>query len=99
MIKIRVKGKPKFDRLLKEAMDDITHHLHKEIKGLTPVDTGYARASWKKRMGRDTNRIVNPAQYISFLDKGSSSQAPKGMTKPAINIIRERTKQGKYRLK
>lgn len=38
----------------------------------TPIDTGFARESWKSENGK----ITNEADYILALNEGSSKQAP-----------------------
>ena len=98
MIKIFSKTKtPDLSKHLKEVVDKVTDDIFDQVKDRTPVDTGFAKASWKTKKGGSRNRVSNPANYSSFLDEGRSSQAPQGMTKPAINIIKEFAKQGRYK--
>ena len=97
MIKISVSGKlPNIKRKVTKAVDAIARDLFDEVKATTPVDTGYAKSRWRKK-GSINNRVKeNDANYIGFLDEGSSSQAPKGMTGPAIKKIKSRLRRGKY---
>ena len=46
--------------------------LIEELKAATPVDTGEARDGWK----RDGDAIVNNVEHISYLNEGTSQQAP-----------------------
>jgi hypothetical protein len=97
MIRISVSGKlPNMKRKITKAVDEISRDLLDELKATTPVDTGFARSRWKKK-GSINNRVIeNDAEYISFLDDGSSSQAKNGMTKPAIAKIKANARRGKY---
>lgn len=97
MIKISVSGKlPNIKRKITRAVDQISRDLLDELKATTPVDTGFARSRWKKK-GSINNRVVeNDAEYISFLEDGSSNQAPNGMIGPAIKKIKQYARRGKY---
>jgi len=54
----------------------------------TPVDTGYARASWAVEPdGRYWATVVNRVDYIEELEDGRSAQAPGGITAAAMPII------------
>ena len=46
--------------------------LVQELREATPVDTGEARDGWK----RDDDAIVNEVEHISYLNEGTSQQAP-----------------------
>ena len=46
--------------------------LVQELREATPVDTGGARDGWK----RDGDAIVNEVEHISYLNEGTSQQAP-----------------------
>lgn len=100
MIRVRVgksKGVKRLDHYIKKVIDDITDDIYDELRAETPVDTGFARGSWFKRFGRSVNRVENTAPYAERLDKGHSSQAKDGMTKPAIETIKQNALKGKYR--
>jgi hypothetical protein len=48
-----------------------------ELKEVTPIDTGLARASWKvSPIVEDAVNITNDVPYIEQLNSGSSKQAP-----------------------
>ena len=97
MIKIGIHGKlPKFKKKITRAVDMMTRDLFDELKSTTPVDTGYAKSRWKKSGSINNREIQNDADYIEYLDEGSSRQAPKGMTGPAIRKIKDRLRRGKY---
>ena len=57
-----------------------TVKLVRGLKQSTPVDTGKARAGWKIE-GR---RIINRVSYLTYLNKGSSKQAPSNFIESAV---------------
>jgi HK97 gp10 family phage protein len=58
---------------LKEASSFLINDLIEK----TPVDTGYAKSRWKlNQISQDEVRITNDAEYIEYLNNGSSDQAP-----------------------
>lgn len=66
--------------------------LHKEVVSLTPVDTGRAKSGWTK----NSEGTRNDVPYIGRLDKGHSKQAPDGMSRPALNRVKDKLKRGTY---
>lgn len=89
--------------MVKHMKDD----LHKEAISLTPVDTGRAKRGWK----RNREGTSNDVPYIVVLDKGrkagtrkgakktfmqGSDQAPDGISKPALNRVKDKLKRGTY---
>lgn len=63
------------------AEDDVNAKIDyavRLLRNLTPVDTGYARSRWKstKYVFRPGGEITNDADYIVYLNQGSSKQAP-----------------------
>ena len=61
----------------------------RNLKGATPVDTGYARSRWEAKDTIYGFDVENDAEYISDLNDGSSQQAP------AMFIERELSSIGK----
>lgn len=59
-------------KAVKEAEDAMRKELLLKLKEATPVDTGEARDSWQI----SGNSLINTAEHISYLNKGSSQQAP-----------------------
>lgn len=62
---------------IKEKIDYAT----KQLRIVTPVDTGKAREGWhsesvKEPDGSDGGLIINEVEYIDILNKGHSKQAP-----------------------
>lgn len=98
-MKVFVKGKVDLNKAMKKVLNEVTDDLFEEVKRLTPVDEGTARDGWNIVRGSDTNIISNAVPYIEPLDKGHSSDAPEGMTKPAIELIKNNAKSGKYKPK
>lgn len=96
---IKIRGKVDLNKMVKKIIDDITDDAFEELKTLTPRESGRAAEGWQVNRGRGVNTITNSVPYISNLDKGSSSQAPSGMTKPTIETLRSNAKSGKYKRK
>lgn len=53
-----------------------TSALLSDLKEATPVDTGFAKASWSKTKSSKGHIIENTAEYIQHLNQGTSKQAP-----------------------
>ena len=81
--------------------------LHKEAVSLTPVDTGRAKRGWRKNREGTSNDVP----YIAVLDRGrkagtrkgskktfmqGSDQAKDGISKPALNRVKDKLKRGTY---
>lgn len=58
---------------------DVAAEVESRVRDRTPVRTGYARSRWQTEVRDDGFDIGNDAEYISFLELGSSQQAPLGM--------------------
>lgn len=61
---------------IRNIRDSQVNKLVANLKAATPVDTGHARDSWSSNSSVEKNEIVNTAQYIEYLNQGSSPQAP-----------------------
>jgi hypothetical protein len=91
-------------RLIKGLEDEIRSEvklladsLFTEVKKKTPVDTGTARAGWRKKTRTDGFEINNSVPYVPVLDKGrhmtnkgyrGSKQAPNGIVGPSLKTIK-----------
>jgi len=64
--------KKKSRNIVSEGKHRVSKHVLTDLKRETPVDTGRARDGWKI-VG---SKIINNVPYISYLNKGSSLQAP-----------------------
>jgi len=76
------------DRIRKEVqqlanveIDELVNYAVDQLQIVTPVDTGEARQGWltEERRQLDGYRgavIANDVEYISYLNNGSSQQAP-----------------------
>lgn len=96
MINVRV-GKSGFPlgRRVEKMLKSMREDFHDEVKDLTPRGkTGNAKAGWRKTSSGTTNDVP----YIGVLDEGrkkashrrgmqGSTQAPDGMTNPALNKV------------
>lgn len=86
--------KRRLDKVLNTLNDsNISNEAFKKFKEVTPVKSGNAKRSTKL----ESNTINADYAYAGVLDKGrhmttkgmrGSKQAPKGMTKPTIEHIR-----------
>ena len=76
---------------LERAVDTFFQELNTVAKSKTPVDTGRASRGWRYTrrytVGYAGTLIENTVGYIGLLDKGSSRQAPAGITVPAIREV------------
>jgi len=70
-----------------KTVDELAKKLLAGVRRRTPVDTGLAKASWERRTEGNDEVIVNTQPYTVFLDRGSSRQAPRGITRPAIRAV------------
>lgn len=89
------------NREMTNDLRDFTHEFVRNLKTTTPIDTGFARNSWRNiYAGQDLGRgktiplAKNEAEYIGVLDgkspKGfTSRQAPKGIVEPALRKTRK----------
>lgn len=68
---------------IEDAMDKVIAEVGRvcleRVKERTPVRTGYARSRWGLEVGSHDFTLNNDAEYISYLEDGSSDQAPSGM--------------------
>lgn len=90
MIGIRFKSSfdaKKMGKQVQKVIDDIKNKTYETARSLTPVDTGYAKSKWKKKKLSDGFQVSNAVDYVPFLDRGHSKQAPKGITKPTVKIM------------
>lgn len=72
-----------FKALEKKALLEIEANSKKTAEALvedlvkaTPIDTGHARESWELTETKTGFDITNSAEYIEYLNSGSSKQAP-----------------------
>jgi hypothetical protein len=95
MIKINVVGaklRPQLKRLEIKQATLLANDIFRSVKNLTPVDTGKAKRNWRLLRRQFGFMVLNSVKYITFLDKGSSKQAPRGMTQPTFERLRARNK-------
>ena len=92
----RIEGGIDLDRITRSVVNEITDDYLREVKKNTPVKTGKARAGWRKKYNRKGAIINNKVKYISYLDEGTSRQAPDGFSKPTLDKILANSRAGKY---
>ena len=74
------------DSLLATFAEDV----FKTAKRNTPIDKGRARRGWRKSKISKGFSIANRVPYIGALEKGKSSQAPKGIIGPTVKQVKLR---------
>jgi HK97 gp10 family phage protein len=86
-LSIRVNFKQELERIKKDfkiaknnTVEERTAFATESLARVTPIDTGYARSRWEYKIltinGESIGVISNDADYIDYLNKGSSKQAP-----------------------
>lgn len=70
------------NRQMDKLIKDVQKKTFQTAQDLTPVRTGYARRNWKQDTTVTGFDVTNSVPYIGMLDKGSSRQAPRGISKP-----------------
>jgi hypothetical protein len=98
-ISMKLEGKADLSNRLKKAIQAMAKDYNQELKKHTPVRTGKAQRGWSLRRTQQGAKIKNSVKYIDYLEKGSSRQAPNGMTKPAKKQIQDNIRAGKYKMK
>jgi hypothetical protein len=73
--------------LEEDVFRDVCDEMLDVLRDLTPVDTGFCRDSWYMAFDSAETTFYNDAEYASYLDDGWSSQAPSGMTGPALDRL------------
>lgn len=89
---IGIRFKPKFDakgieRSIDRLFRDLRDQTFNTARSLTPVRSGYAKSQWQKRDTSNGFQVSNKVDYVPHLDRGSSRQAPKGITKPTVRKV------------
>jgi hypothetical protein len=84
---------------VRSEVQRLAAHVFTEVKQRTPVDTGHAKAGWKKNVKADGFTVSNAVPYVEVLDKGrhmtnrgmrGSNQAPRGIVGPSLESIKGR---------
>ena len=70
-----------------EEFADVCDQVYDFIIELSPVDTGFFASQWEMDFNYPTCAFTNETPYASFLDAGSSQQAPDGITGPARDYL------------
>lgn len=91
--------KDSLDRQLGSMVDRLGTDLYNTLRKKTPVDTGQARAGWRKKQTKDSVTVSNAVPYVPVLDKGrhmtprgmrGSKQAPRGIVGPSLTEIKRK---------
>lgn len=101
-IQMNINFKPdailKKTKQMRKDLGNLPKEAYQFFKDKTPIATGNARNNTRLQ----GNKIVGEYAYASVLDKGrhntnrgmrGSKQAPKGMTLPTTQFIKDRVKQ------
>lgn len=90
MISVRLSGNSNidaFENKVKALLRDASRETLRTARSLTPVRTGFAKSKWAERITKSGYTVSNPVDYVQYLDKGSSRQAPQGITKPTARKV------------
>lgn len=69
---------------------EVGFYLARELKRTNPVDTGKSRRAWTVQGHKNGNvTVYNKVNYIQYLEKGHSKQAPNGFVEQAISKTRK----------
>lgn len=74
---------------LEKKISDLKEDAADYFQSTTPIRTGNARSKTKL----DKNRIEANYHYATKLNEGYSKQAPKGMTEPTIEFIKDQVRK------
>ena len=87
------------EQLYTEIGSDFSKYLDRltdNLRATTPIRSGNARSKWVKtgknplKSSGPVTVLRNTADYADRLDKGWSSQAPRGIVKPAFDRTRKK---------
>lgn len=68
---------------------EVGFYLARELKRTNPVDTGKSRRGWTVQGHANGNvTVYNKVQYVQYLEKGHSKQAPSGFIRQALSKTR-----------
>ena len=67
----------KYKELSKTEAAKASSNLLSSLIAATPIDTGFARESWSLSKTLEGHKLRNSAEYIKFLNEGTSLQAPR----------------------
>jgi len=92
MLSVRVTGTNKAAKGIFKSLENLVERVSKDAfgksKSITPVRSGRAKKAWKLEKRNKFNvEVVNRVPYASRLNKGYSSQAPRGITRPASKAV------------
>jgi hypothetical protein len=76
----------------RKLIEGIAQSVREEAVNNTPKKSGYARSQWTKETSDTGFKVENRVPYIERLEKGSSKQAPNGISMPTIRNVK-----GKYK--
>jgi HK97 gp10 family phage protein len=85
-IKLTIRSiKNTIDKVGKERTHAAAKTLEKALEEATPVDTGYAQSRWEVHPKLNNRyEVANDAEYIEYLNAGSSQQAPKNFIEKTV---------------
>lgn len=75
-----------------DSIEERIKYGTRQLKLVTPVDTGEARSGWEFRINRTTGgyydgTILNNVEHIVYLNDGHSSQAPQYFIEQVLSKI------------
>ena len=80
------------EQSIKKASTQLAQNLFEEAKRKTPIRQGRARKGWRvERKGKSIS-VINRVPYIGTLERGRSTQAPRGILRPTVHSVKNRRK-------
>ena len=80
----------KFEKKVKQLFNTVKDDTLKSARANTPIKSGRARNAWTASKKRNGFSVNNTTPYIGKLERGSSRQAPAGITKPTLKQLANR---------
>lgn len=86
MAKVDLKGLTNKFKRVSDIKDNVMPQAHAFFQKLTPIKSGNARRRTRLNNNKDIEATYD---YASFLDEGSSKQAPRGMSEPTVAELKK----------
>lgn len=81
------------EKAIDRVIDQVQKRTYQSARANTPVRSGRARDGWQQQELPSGFTIRNSVPYIGELEKGRSSQAPRGIIRPTTRSVRQTLSQ------
>lgn len=86
MSKVNFRGLTTKLKRVSDVKDTVMPQAYQYFKAITPKRSGNAKNRTRLNNSKDIEAAYN---YASYLDEGSSRQAPRGMTEPTVAKLKK----------